>query len=68
MLRDLGIEPERLRLQWISAPEGDRVQTVCNEMTEQVRAPGPLRLTTPPRVHPAAPLAERAELVGQVTS
>ena len=39
MLRDLGIEEERIRLEWISASEGDRVQKVCNEMTEQVRAP-----------------------------
>jgi F420-non-reducing hydrogenase iron-sulfur subunit len=50
VLRDLGVEDERVRLEWISAAEGDRVQTVCNEMTEQVRALGPLRLTTPRRV------------------
>ena len=69
MLRDLGIEDERLRLEWISASEGDRVQKVCNEMTEQVRALGPLRLITPRRVRatPEAPV-EKAELVGQVTS
>ncbi|HEX9122320.1 MAG TPA: hydrogenase iron-sulfur subunit [Actinomycetota bacterium] len=64
MLRDFGIEDERVRLEWISASEGDRVQKVCNEMTEQVRALGPLRLTTPQRVH--APRADiEAELVGQ---
>jgi len=68
MLRDLGIEPERLRLEWISAAEGDKVQRVCNEMTEQVRALGPLRLTTPARVHAAAPASERLEPAGQVTS
>ena len=66
MLRGSGIEDERVRLEWISASEGDRVQKVCNEMTEQIRALGPLRLITPPRVEAHAD--ERApELVGQVT-
>ncbi len=44
MLADLGIEPERLRLEWISASEGDRLRTVVNEMTEQIRALGPLHM------------------------
>jgi len=43
-LSDLGIEPERLRLEWIAASEGDKVQRVINEMTEQVRKLGPLEL------------------------
>jgi F420-non-reducing hydrogenase iron-sulfur subunit len=69
MLRDMGIEDERLRLEWISASEGDKVQRVCNEMTEQVRRLGPLRLETAPRVGaPAPPVAASAppveELVG----
>jgi F420-non-reducing hydrogenase iron-sulfur subunit len=68
MLRELGIEDERLRLEWISASEGDRVQAVCDEMTEGVRALGPLRLATRPRAHPETAPRERAELVGQVTS
>lgn len=41
---DMGIEAERLRLEWISASEGDKVRTVVNEMVEQVRALGPLGL------------------------
>jgi F420-non-reducing hydrogenase iron-sulfur subunit len=44
LLADLGIEKERLRLEWISASEGEAVQRVCNEMTEELRALGPLRL------------------------
>jgi F420-non-reducing hydrogenase iron-sulfur subunit len=44
MLKQLGIEDERLRLEWISASEGDRVQKVMNEMTQQVRKLGPLHL------------------------
>jgi F420-non-reducing hydrogenase iron-sulfur subunit len=49
LLRQMGIEQERLRLEWISASEGDKVQRVCNEMTEQVRRLGPLRLSPVPR-------------------
>jgi F420-non-reducing hydrogenase iron-sulfur subunit len=48
VLRDLGIEDERLRLEWISASEADRVQRVCNEMTDELRLLGPLRLARPP--------------------
>ena len=47
MLVDMGIEPERLRLEWISAAEGDKVKTVVNEMVEKVRALGPLNLKPP---------------------
>jgi F420-non-reducing hydrogenase iron-sulfur subunit len=47
VLRDLGIEDERLRLEWISASEGEKVQRVCNEMTEELRRLGPLRLARP---------------------
>ncbi len=42
MLKQFGIEPERFRLEWISASEGDRVAEVINSMTEQVRKLGPL--------------------------
>jgi F420-non-reducing hydrogenase iron-sulfur subunit len=51
LLSEMGIEDERLRLEWISASEGDRVQRVCNEMTEQLRALGPLRLSPVPSPH-----------------
>lgn len=42
MLHDLGLEKPRLRLEWISASEGERVRAVINEMTEQLRALPPL--------------------------
>ncbi len=42
MLDQLGVEPERLRLEWVSASEGDRFKEVIEEMTETVRALGPL--------------------------
>lgn len=44
MLADMGIEPERLRLEWISAAEGEKVKTVINEMTETIKNLGPLGL------------------------
>ena len=43
MLPQFGIEPERLRLEWISAAEGGRLRDVMNEFTEQIRRLGPLR-------------------------
>lgn len=43
-LEDYGIDPRRFRLEWVSASEGDRWAQVVDEMTEQVRALGPLRL------------------------
>lgn len=36
----LGIEPERLRLEWISAAEGARFAEVIRDFTEQVRELG----------------------------
>jgi len=44
MLRDLGIDPKRLRLEWISAAEGKRYAETMTEFTEQIRALGPLHL------------------------
>jgi F420-non-reducing hydrogenase iron-sulfur subunit len=44
LVGQFGIQPARLRLEWISASEGDKVRTVVNEMVEQVRALGPLNL------------------------
>jgi F420-non-reducing hydrogenase iron-sulfur subunit len=44
MLRDLGIEEERLQLEWISASEGEKVRTVVNKMVERLRVLGPLNL------------------------
>lgn len=44
MLKDMGIEEPRFRLEWISASEGDRVKASINDMVEQVRALGPLGL------------------------
>ncbi len=42
MLAQFGIEDERVRLDWVSASEGDRFQKIVNEITEQIRVLGPL--------------------------
>jgi len=42
VLGQLGIEPERVRLEWISASEGVIYQSVINEFVEQIRSLGPL--------------------------
>lgn len=44
MLCGLGIENERLRLEWISASEGEKVRSVINDMVEKIRLLGPLDL------------------------
>lgn len=44
LLEELGIEKDRLRLEWISASEGDRVRTAVNAMTDRLRELGPLDL------------------------
>ena len=41
VLEQFGIEPERLRLEWISASEGDRFATVIKEMVGEIRKRGP---------------------------
>ncbi len=41
----LGIDEGRLRLEWISAAEGARFAQVINEFTDQVRALGPSPLS-----------------------
>ncbi|MBM3744453.1 MAG: hydrogenase iron-sulfur subunit [Acidobacteria bacterium] len=42
LLRQFGIEEERCRLDYVSAGEGERFVQVVGEMTETVRALGPL--------------------------
>ncbi len=42
VIKQFGLEDGRLRLDWVSASEGDRFAQVVNEMTETVRKLGPL--------------------------
>jgi len=42
MLDQFGIERERVRLEWVSASEGERYARIVESMTEEIRALGPL--------------------------
>ena len=44
LVAEMGIDPRRVRLEWVSASEGVRFGQVVSEFTEQVRALGPLEL------------------------
>ncbi|TEU12665.1 MAG: hydrogenase iron-sulfur subunit [Anaerolineales bacterium] len=39
----IGIEPERLRLDWVSSAEAPKFQRVVNEFTETIKELGPAR-------------------------
>jgi len=41
MLSQLGVEPERLRLEWISASEGDKFAAVVKDMVTKLKKLGP---------------------------
>jgi len=54
VLNTVGIEDERVRLEWISASEGDRVQKVMNEMAAAIKRLGPLHLEPKMYTHEGA--------------
>jgi F420-non-reducing hydrogenase iron-sulfur subunit len=41
MLQDFGIEPERFRLEWVSASEGGKFAQTVKEMVDAVKKVGP---------------------------
>jgi len=45
-LGQMGIDENRIRLEWISASEGKQFAELADEMTEQVEALGPCRVRT----------------------
>ena len=47
MLTDLGVEEQRIRLEWISAAEADRLRDVMNEMVAQLKELGPAHFEVP---------------------
>jgi F420-non-reducing hydrogenase iron-sulfur subunit len=55
LLAQLGIEPERLRLEWISASEAEKLRDVVEEMVKRLKELGPLRLEPLPRFEGLAP-------------
>ena len=44
LLKQLGIEPERIRLEWISAAEGERVRAVVDDMVATLKGLGPVHV------------------------
>ena len=46
MLPQLGVEPERLRLEWISASEASKFRSAVNGFIDEVTGLGPLTLNT----------------------
>jgi F420-non-reducing hydrogenase iron-sulfur subunit len=42
MLEQIGINPKRLRLEWISSAEGTKFAEVVREMTEELKKLGPI--------------------------
>lgn len=42
LLEFVGLEPKRLRLDWVSASEGERFARIVSEFTEDVKALGPI--------------------------
>ena len=57
LLAGLGIEPERLELNWVSASEGQRFADAVTAFTERVRKLGPLGLNAIAPVEAAVPAA-----------
>jgi F420-non-reducing hydrogenase iron-sulfur subunit len=41
MLEDLGVEPERFKIEWVSASEGQRFAQVVTDFTNEVKTLGP---------------------------
>lgn len=42
LLKQIGINPERLRLEWVSAAEGSRYAEVMNDFAKKLKSLGPL--------------------------
>ncbi len=47
MLADMGMEPGRLRMEWVSAGEAERYAELAHETIAELRELGPLRWPTP---------------------
>jgi F420-non-reducing hydrogenase iron-sulfur subunit len=55
MLDQFGIERDRVRLEWVSASEGQRYGQIVREMTDTLRALGPLNWNGAKPLDPLAP-------------
>jgi len=43
LLKEAGVEPERLRLEWVSASEGERFAATIGEFTEEIKEMGRIK-------------------------
>ena len=43
LLKEAGVEPERLRLEWVSASEGERFAATIKEFTEEIKEMGRIK-------------------------
>lgn len=68
MLAQLGIERERVRLEWVSASEANRFVEVVNDMTEKIRALGPLKLDCGAEAEAGSDAGEDAETASAISS
>jgi len=50
LMKKAGFNPDRLRLEWVSAAEGERFSRVIKEFTDQVKALGPSEIRAAERV------------------
>jgi F420-non-reducing hydrogenase iron-sulfur subunit len=62
-VKNIGIEPERVRLEWVSASEGGKWAALVREMVEQIKplGPNPFRHARPSRKVEAAIDAYKAQ-------
>ena len=44
ILPEYGIEPERVRLEWVAASEGEKFAKLVDEFTDQIKLLGPLNI------------------------
>ena len=64
MLDQMGIESERVRLEWISAAEADEFVKMVDEFTEEIRVLGPLSAAGVQPLEGAGGESELAEAAG----
>ena len=60
LLECIGIDPARLRLEWISASEGPQFAQLVRDFVEQVKGVGPSPLTAPSFAVDATLLEQRS--------
>ena len=63
LLAFAGLEPDRLRLDWVSASEGVRFSRIAKEFTERIRELGPCEWCAPDRFLQEHLLMETPEAV-----